>query len=1034
VNRAPVSDVTPAHVVELNGTLFFAHSDGVHGTELWKSDGTPGGTEMVKDIRAGRGSSNPAALAVFNGMVYFTASDEQSNTDQIWRSNGTAPGTVRVADLVPGMSTGPAFDLTAVGSTLFFFANHTGGSDGYSIWKTDGTTAGTVMLKGVRSTVGSYPSNPVVLGDRLYFIVGGSTAGGELWSSDGTTAGTGQLNLFNDYPVANLTRVGQSLYFSTGGGRLWRWSSTGGLGLIATIAGGGTAAALANFRAVGERLFFTANDGVNGNELWSTSGGGGTAMVKDIAPGSAGSTPQSLAALNGRVYFSATNSTSGRELWSSDGTAAGTTIVKDIRAGLSSSSPANLAAVGGALYFAAAGSDAASAGLWVSDGSTAGTRLVHSFGGYNAHKPEPLFALGPVVYLRANDGVAGHELWRTDASSGSAGGTQLVKDVYPATGAALTQFMKVLGGRLYFFADDGVHGHEPWYTDGTPAGTGLLKDIDPLDGSRTNDWGGDGIVAGPYLYFNAHDGSTADAQLWRTDGTEAGTIKVKSLGYNITSWGVIGDTLYFTTSGLDLWRSDGTPDGTVRVSAVWNRFGIDTVVDGIMYGTGFDAASGRELWRSDGTLAGTYRVADLNPGEAYSNPVALRAVGDMLFFFADDGTPGGNKLFTYTPADGIRLVKDCAPGNDHTGSNGIVVSGNRLFFGAPHLGWSEPWVSDGTPAGTYQIADLNPGTQQASNPEQMYDLNGIVYFKATGAAGTGLYRTDGTAAGTYKAADLVPQHTGTAFRSGFVGVGDQLLFTALHQGYEGVWRTDGTPAGTWLASSVDAGGIHYTSQFAVLGSSVIFNGDDRIKGQEIWRLTLDEPPLRVVTPAFSPSGGPGSRLDFSLNRAPVDGSWPADMSVRNLTTDALVPASYVRPTFHGSTSSVVYTFPGYPGGILPDGNYRASLPAGSLGDAAGNPLARDYTFDFFVLGGDANRDRTVNLRDFNILASNFGRTDATFAHGDFNDDGTVNLSDFNILAGRFGTVLAPPAGGIASPEDPLDDDEDGEDEALSELG
>jgi hypothetical protein len=63
--------------------------------------------------------------------------------------------------------------------------------------------------------------------------------------------------------------------------------------------------------------------------------------------------------------------------------------------------------------------------------------------------------------------------------------------------------------------------------------------------------------------------------------------------------------------------------------------------------------------------------------------------------------------------------------------------------------------------------------------------------------------------------------------------------------------------------------------------------------------------------------------------------------------------------------------------------------------------------EFFTLGGDANRDRVVNLRDFNILATNFGKGNKRFSEGDFNYDGTVTLQDLNVLAARFGPSVAP---------------------------
>jgi hypothetical protein len=99
------------------------------------------------------------------------------------------------------------------------------------------------------------------------------------------------------------------------------------------------------------------------------------------------------------------------------------------------------------------------------------------------------------------------------------------------------------------------------------------------------------------------------------------------------------------------------------------------------------------------------------------------------------------------------------------------------------------------------------------------------------------------------------------------------------------------------------------------------------------------------------------------------------------------------------------TFPGFAGGILTDADWQLRVTSG-ITDIAGNNFAGGG-LDFFFLRGDANRDRRVNLADFNILASNFGQSNRNFAQGDFNYDGQVNLSDFNLLAARFGQAIAP---------------------------
>ena len=105
-------------------------------------------------------------------------------------------------------------------------------------------------------------------------------------------------------------------------------------------------------------------------------------------------------------------------------------------------------------------------------------------------------------------------------------------------------------------------------------------------------------------------------------------------------------------------------------------------------------------------------------------------------------------------------------------------------------------------------------------------------------------------------------------------------------------------------------------------------------------------------------------------------------------------------------TAVIWT---YTGGVLPDGNYRATLPAGSISDLAGNPMTADYTFDFFVLAGDANHDRVVDINDLSTLASNWQSVGKVFSQGDFNYDGTVDAKDLTILATNWQKYLPAPA-------------------------
>ncbi|WP_322874219.1 MULTISPECIES: ELWxxDGT repeat protein [Microcystis] len=155
--------------------------------------------------------------------------------------------------------------------------------------------------------------------------------------------------------------------------------------------------------------------GVNGRELWKSDGtAAGTVLVKDIGvshPYIPGTYPNNLTAVGNTLFFTPIDSVNGRELWKSDGTAAGTVLVKDIRPGYSSSLPRYLTAVGNTLYFTAF-DDVNGEELWKSDGTAAGTVLVADIRpGSNGSNPRNLRVVGSTLYFSANDGVNGYDLW-----------------------------------------------------------------------------------------------------------------------------------------------------------------------------------------------------------------------------------------------------------------------------------------------------------------------------------------------------------------------------------------------------------------------------------------------------------------------------------------------------------------------------------------------------------------------------------------------------------------------------------------------
>ncbi|MFE8595550.1 ELWxxDGT repeat protein [Archangium violaceum] len=411
---------------------------------------------------------------------------------------------------------------------------------------------------------------------------------------------------------------------------------------------------LAQDFAIADRtLYFTANDEVHGFELWKTDGTTeGTMLVKDIIPGEGDSVPRDFFLLDETLYFTANDGMHGRELWKSDGTARGTRLVEDIRPGPTGSEPFGMVKVGEQSILFTADDGSHGREPWRSDGTRSGTRLIEDIHpGPTGSEPTSLNVMAShIILFTADDGEHGRELWKSD---GTPGGTRLVEDIRPGPEGSnhfeyLSARFTVVGPRLYFSADDGVHGHELWRSDGTPSGTRLVEDIRP---------GSEGSMPSVlkqldgWLFFSADDG-THGREPWRSDGTAGGTLLLVDAfpgtgSSSPSGFPAPGKVFFYATSpnfGQELWVTDGSRSGTRLVkdirpgpASAFPRYPSDPIpMNGGLIFSAFTDEHGDEPWLSDGTREGT-RMMELFPGPASSTPFEFTRVGEWVYFTAEDG-------------------------------------------------------------------------------------------------------------------------------------------------------------------------------------------------------------------------------------------------------------------------------------------------------------------------------------------------------------------------------------------------------------
>ncbi len=460
------------------------------------------------------------------------------------------------------------------------------------------------------------------------------------------------------------------------------------------------------------------------------------------------------------------------------------------------------------------------AGLWVSDGTAAGTTQVKQ-----SVTGTGFTQLGGSVLFAASDAAHGSELWVTD---GTAAGTTLLKDINPGTGSgfvgtingslSIPTSLRPAGGKMVFLGDDGTTGTELWVTDGTSAGTSLLKDI--FAGSQTSN-PGNFTAFGTKQLFSAIDGvhtiagdGLSGRELWVTDGTAAGT-----------------SLLADTNPGL---FASGSPTTITNLGTGRALFAANA------------GSAGRELWVTDGTAAGTSLLKDINPGfYRPSNPgpaTLVGATGRAVFAAQTDATTTstnhGTELWvTDGTAGNTSLLKTFSGGYqagssayvaDNANSGSMTGFGGKVLFIGTDAGASSLWSTDGTVGGTAKLKDL---VTNASGPSFTQIGTKEVFWNASGSGPATPWVTDGTPAGTSQLKVLNTLVTqGQAY--GFAALGTKALFNAVAagSGTHTLWITNGTTAGTY-----DLGvNLSDPKGFSVSGNQVFFQAADSVHGTEFW--------------------------------------------------------------------------------------------------------------------------------------------------------------------------------------------------------
>ncbi len=815
----------------VNNQMYFYFDHEQFGRELWRTNGSEVGTQMVKDIAPGLSNSNPSFVGSFDNLLLFNASIPDSGSF-LFTSTGSSTSTHPLMDN-DGNPVSRATDPVMVDDVLYFFS-------GTDIYRTQGTPESTYSVVDLSELNFSYKGGLTVIGELFFFRAYTLESGYEIWVSDGTTGGTQLLKDINP-GIASSDVIGRFVV-----------------------------------SAGDNQFYFLAEDAVHGKELWTSDGTPqGTVMIKDFTPGSEDSNLTFLGVVNDILYFIYRESNINRYIWKTDGTEEGTEkLPGDIRGNALTMFKEELYFRGDGLLWKANGSSelqltdqfietfsavtddwlyylvSSNEGisLWRTDGLEEGEEFIRMVTDKSYYDVENLFAAGENIFFTCETDSFGIELW---ASDGTKEGTQIMIDSRPGPEDGFESYWDVkfghIGEKLIYAGYDEENGRELWVSDATPEGTRLIRDLTP----RTVDV----FIRGVPVEYKGASFFLADTSLWLTDGTPEGTKRVRNFqSSNNDGLQVFNNQLVFSADypelGRTLWTSDGTSEGTKPVFDTSNNkttrmlmFQENPVYNGAIYFQGLNEF-GYELWKTDGTVDGTYMVKDIWEGsqQSYLNLRKGETVelNGSLFFGAANEILGYELWKTDGTEEGTVPITDINPQGNSGVSNLTLLDKRILFTAQDGSSGNELWSTDGTIDGTMMIKDIYPG-EKSGITSGFIKYKDHIYFQGEGEGlGRELWRTDGTKEGTELFIDLFPEE-GWSRPSNFQIIENQLYFLAFSEEGKKLFKTDGTVEGTQQVSDAEIDNSYLHAE-----GVIFYDTYSDINGNQLWRMHLGEGEPRPV--------------------------------------------------------------------------------------------------------------------------------------------------------------------------------------------
>jgi trimeric autotransporter adhesin len=839
----------PANYTEINGTVFFTTntSGGFDGLRLWKTDGTANGTIKISEQKVVNSS-----FYVFNSELYYFAYDDLLQPTQLWKTDGT--------------------NLTLVKDTfgvrkLYFLNNSICFLDSQGLMKLE-NNASISLIKAFPSSYILLNNDPIFFNNTLiYFLYFTNQKRIQVWSSDGQSVNTTAIKTIEDSYMVEyaelknketvainnkgfffISSYDSNYYIHTD---LWATDGTNlGTTLMKNVSINQDFATfyktsyLSGFQD--KILFFS-----NSKDLWISDGTtNGTQNLKTFQDISNSNFSSFFGHLNNKFYFTANNFNNDYELWQTDGTSTGTTLLKNLNP-IKSSYPNYFITISNKLYFEANTNE-----LWQSDGTEVGTIFLK-----NVPKPSSYANDVPIrfpyIYTSNNKLIFSNYDNQTDfepwISNDFDQNPNLLKNIETTSKGSKASDVKLKVGNIWYFNGSDYRGSELWKTDGTDAGTTIVKDINiGMKGVTIKEM----VNVGNQIFFTGQLTDEKNIRLWKSDGTDAGTVEINiNNGDNIYLANpyllvTTNDKLYFVgyykNAGSVVWISDGTDSGTQQLapSKIINRTPRSLAVANNKL---FFTIDDLELWVSDGTEINTKRVIDNYIDNTPLYPTKLIEFQNKLYFFSSYVEPINQCHKALFVSDGTQtgttIIKsfNC---NEVSSFPFLDKTNDKLFFSTFFSSYPsftyDLWACDGTTSGTAKLKTFlsNQLIQYSINTARDRNLFYMSFNILGNPAKANLWCSNGTVSGT----NLILQKDTPYLMTFSQGASfdNKFYFEIFDYNYgEELWSSNGTIAGTNLVSEVQSGvNSSYIGNFMNFDRKLLFLANDGVHGKELWQYSL----------------------------------------------------------------------------------------------------------------------------------------------------------------------------------------------------